>query len=219
MGNRETVKSPVTMTESKATSASAQKLYSARRAYIINLNRSGERDRHDVLLRRTATGVLLNSKMPHLCAVRSRIIFGKGWRRAKDFIFRQAVVIESLHLGVLAALLIAYRGIFRPSKPVVFLGTAIYCLLGSLFCLIFSCRGKFPGYGWEELAEFVGVIPIALFSSDAYPAASDTDLGSVSIQAFSSAACAGDFDITRLHPVAALSFRPGVQAVCPVWIR
>jgi len=124
-----------------------------------------------------------------------------------DIFFRLGrLVIESLYFCVLAALLIAYLwDYFRPAKPVVFLGTAIYCLLGSLLDLL---AVDHFGYGWEEqlvILLIVGVIPYcAFFFLTRIPLPQYLYcLGSVSIQAYYISGLLETFDITQATLVAA----------------
>ena len=64
------------------------------------------------------------------------------------FFWLGRLVIGSLFLCVFAALLIAYLwDYFRPTKLVIFLGTTIYCLLGTLLDLL---AAENFGYGWQE---------------------------------------------------------------------
>jgi len=133
-----------------------------------------------------------------------------------DIFFRLGrLVIESLYLGVYAALLVAYLwDYFRPSKPVVFLGTAIYCLLGSLLDLL---AAENFGYGWEEqlvILLIVGVIPYcAFFFLTRIPLPQYLYcLGSVSIQAFFISGLLETFDITQATLVAA-PFLPALGCI------
>lgn len=119
------------------------------------------------------------------------------------------LVIESLFLCAYAALLIAYLwDYFRPTKPVVFLGTAIYCLLGSLLDLI---AAENFGYGWEEqlvILLIIGAIPYcSFFFLTRVPLPQYLYcLGSVSIQAFFISGLLETFDITQATLVAAPFF-------------
>ena len=124
-----------------------------------------------------------------------------------DIFFRLGrLVIESLYFCVFAALLVAYLwDYFRPAKPVVFLGTAIYCLLGSFLDLLAM---KNFGYGWEEqlvILLVVGFIPYcAFFFLTRIPLPQYLYcLGSVSIQAFFISGLLETFNITQTTLVAA----------------
>ncbi len=124
-----------------------------------------------------------------------------------DILFRLGrLVIESLYFCVFAALLVAYLwDYFRPAKPVVFLGTAIYCLLGSFLDLLAM---KNFGYGWEEqlvILLVVGFIPYCVFfflTRIPLPQYLYC-LGSVSIQAFFISGLLETFNITQTTLVAA----------------
>ena len=116
------------------------------------------------------------------------------------------LVIGSLFLCIFAALLIAYLwDYFRPPKPVVFLGTALYCLLGTLLDLL---TAENFGYGWQEqlvMLLIIGVIPYCTFfflTNVTLPQYLYC-LGSVSIQAFFISGLLETFDITQPALIAA----------------
>ena len=125
------------------------------------------------------------------------------------------LLIESLFFCVYAALLIAYLwDYFRPKKPVVFIGTVLYCLLGSLLDLF---AAEIYGYGYQEqivILLIIGVIPYCSFffltrvSLPKYLYC----LGSVSIQAFFISGLLETFDITQATLVAA-PFLPALGCI------
>jgi len=116
------------------------------------------------------------------------------------FFWLGRLVIGSLFLCVFAALLIAYLwDYFRPTKLVIFLGTTIYCLLGTLLDLL---AAENFGYGWQEqlvMLLIIGVIPYcAFFFLTRIPLPQYLYcLGSVSIQAFFISGLLETFDITQ----------------------